>query len=81
MEDRFGVELLDVVGSTEATHDFLANRPGRAKAGSSGEVTPAFKRKSLTTRGVRCRWAKWEPHGQGDANAPYYWNKHEQTKK
>ncbi|HLN82049.1 MAG TPA: AMP-binding protein, partial [Candidatus Binatia bacterium] len=41
-KDSTGLELLDVVGSTEAAHDFLANRPGRAKAGSSGEVTPAF---------------------------------------
>jgi benzoate-CoA ligase family protein len=81
-KDRFGVELLDVVGSTEATHDFLANRPGRAKAGSSGEVTPAFEAKIVDDAG-------WEvPVGEvgnlmvkGDANSPYYWNKHDQTKK
>jgi benzoate-CoA ligase family protein len=81
-KDRFGVELLDVVGSTEATHDFLANRPGRAKAGSSGEVTPAFEAKIVDDEGREV------PVGEvgnlmvkGDANAPYYWNKHEQTKK
>jgi len=81
-KDRFGVELLDVVGSTEATHDFLANRPGRAKAGSSGEVTPAFEAKIVDDEGHEV------PVGEvgnlmvkGDANAPYYWNKHEQTKK
>src|SRR4051812_190795 len=49
--DRFGIDLLDVVGSTEATHDFLANRPGRAKAGSSGEVTPAFEAKIVDDHG------------------------------
>jgi benzoate-CoA ligase family protein len=81
-KDRFGVELLDVVGSTEATHDFLANRPGRAKAGSSGEVTPAFEAKIVDDEGREV------PVGEvgnlmvkGDANAPYYWNKHEQTKR
>jgi benzoate-CoA ligase family protein len=81
-KERFGVELLDVVGSTEATHDFLANRPGRAKAGSSGEVTPAFEAKIVDDEGHEV------PVGEvgnlmvkGDANAPYYWNKHEQTKK
>jgi benzoate-CoA ligase family protein len=80
--DRFGLELLDVVGSTEATHDFLANRPGRAKAGSSGEVTPAFEAKIVDDEGHEV------PTGEvgnlmikGDANSPYYWNKHEQTKK
>ncbi len=78
---RTGVELLDVVGSTEATHDFLANRPGRAKAGSSGEVTPAFEAKIVDEDGREV------PIGEvgnlmvrGDATAPYYWNKHEQTK-
>jgi benzoate-CoA ligase family protein len=81
-KDRFGLELLDVVGSTEATHDFLANRPGRAKAGSSGEVTPAFDAKIVDDEGREV------PVGEignlmvkGDANSPYYWNKHEQTKR
>lgn len=80
-KDKFGLELLDVVGSTEATHDFLANRPGRVKPGSSGEVTPAFEAKIVDDEG------KEVPVGEvgnllvrGDANSPYYWNKHEQTK-
>ena len=81
-KDSTGLELLDVVGSTEAAHDFLANRPGRAKAGSSGEVTPAFEAKIVNDEG------KEVPIGEvgnlmvkGDANSPYYWNKHEQTKR
>lgn len=81
-KERFGVELLDVVGSTEATHDFLANRPGRAKAGSSGEVTPAFEAKIVDDQGHEL--ADGEVGNlmvKGDANSPYYWNKHEQTKR
>ncbi|MGZ8445597.1 MAG: benzoate-CoA ligase family protein, partial [Candidatus Binatia bacterium] len=81
-KERTGLELLDVVGSTEATHDFLANRPGRAKAGSSGEVTPAFEAKVVDDEGREM------PIGEvgnlmvkGDATAPFYWNKHEQTKR
>jgi benzoate-CoA ligase len=81
-KERTGLELLDVVGSTEATHDFLANRPGRAIAGSSGEVTPAFEAKIVDDEGREV------PIGEvgnllvrGDATAPYYWNKHEQTKR
>ncbi len=79
---KFGLELLDVVGSTEATHDFLANRPGKAKPGSSGQVTPAFEAKIVDDEGREV------PVGQvghlmvkGDANAQFYWNRHEQTKK
>src|SRR5262244_2965958 len=81
-KEKTGLELLDVVGSTEAAHDFLANRPGRAKAGSSGEVTPAFEAKILADDGREL------PVGEvgnlfvkGDANALCYWNKHEQSKK
>jgi benzoate-CoA ligase len=81
-KERFGLELLDVVGSTEATHDFLANCPGRAKPGSSGEVTPAFEAKIVDDRGQEV------PIGEvgnlmvkGDATSPYYWNKHEQTQR
>ncbi len=81
-KEKFGLELLDVVGSTEATHDFLANRPGKAKPGSSGEVTPAFEAKIVDEEGREV------PVGEvgnllvkGDANSPYYWNKHEQTKR
>ncbi|HEX9723698.1 MAG TPA: benzoate-CoA ligase family protein, partial [Vicinamibacteria bacterium] len=81
-KEKFGTELLDVVGSTEATHDFLANRPGQAKPGSSGQVTPAFEAKIVDDEGHEV------PVGEvghllvkGDANAPYYWNKHEQTKR
>jgi benzoate-CoA ligase len=81
-KERTGLELLDVVGSTEATHDFLANQPGRAMAGSSGEVTPAFEAKIVDDEGREV------PIGEvgnlmvrGDATAPYYWNKHEQTKR
>jgi benzoate-CoA ligase len=81
-KDRFGTELLDVVGSTEATHDFLANRPGRAKPGSSGEVTPAFEAKIVDEEGREVSTGQvGNLLVKGDANAPYYWNKHEQTKR
>jgi len=80
-KERTGLELLDVVGSTEATHDFLANRPGRAKAGSSGEVTPAFEAKIVDDQGREVAIGEvGNLMVKGDANAPYYWNKPEQTK-
>jgi benzoate-CoA ligase len=34
--DRFGVEILDGIGSTEMTHIFISNRPGRIVPGTSG---------------------------------------------
>jgi benzoate-CoA ligase family protein len=81
-KDSTGLELLDVVGSTEAAHDFLANRPGRAKAGCSGEVTPAFEAKIVDDNGKEVAIGEvGNLMVKGDANSPYYWNKHDQTKR
>ena len=41
-KDRFGVEILDAIGSTEVLHMFIANRPGAARAGSSGQLVPGY---------------------------------------
>jgi benzoate-CoA ligase family protein len=41
--DRFGVEILDGIGSTEALHIFLSNRPGRVRPGSSGTPVPGYE--------------------------------------
>jgi benzoate-CoA ligase len=80
--ERFGHELLDVVGSTEALHDFLANRPGQARPGSCGQVIPGFEARLVDDEGrpvlpgsVGQLWVK------GETMAPCYWNRHEQTKR
>jgi benzoate-CoA ligase len=78
---RFGHELLDVVGSTEALHDFIANRPGEARPGSSGRVIPGFEARLVAEDG---RPVAPGMVGQllvkGDSTAPGYWNRHERTK-
>jgi benzoate-CoA ligase family protein len=40
---RFGVEILDGIGSTEALHIFLSNRPGEVRPGSSGVPVPGYE--------------------------------------
>jgi benzoate-CoA ligase len=40
--DRFGFEVLDGIGSTEALHIFLSNRPGQVHPGSSGSPVPGY---------------------------------------
>ncbi|VIO67691.1 benzoate-CoA ligase family protein [Bradyrhizobium ivorense] len=39
---RFGVDILDGVGSTELLHIFLSNAPGDIKYGSSGRPVPGY---------------------------------------
>jgi benzoate-CoA ligase family protein len=40
---RFGVEVLDGIGSTEALHIFLSNRQGRVRPGTTGEVVAGYE--------------------------------------
>ncbi|MGO8753586.1 MAG: benzoate-CoA ligase family protein [Thermoguttaceae bacterium] len=79
--ERFGVEILDGIGSTEILHIFISNRPGRARAGSTGEIVPGFQARIVDDNGVDL------PAGEvgtllikGDSIAAGYWNKHETTK-
>jgi benzoate-CoA ligase len=80
-KERFGVEILDGIGSTEILHIFISNRPGRVKPGSTGEVVPGYEAKIVDEDGREV------PTGEtgtlyiaGDSIARGYWNKHEQTK-
>lgn len=41
--ERFGVEIVDGLGSTEALHIFLSNRPGSARPGSSGTPVDGYR--------------------------------------
>jgi benzoate-CoA ligase family protein len=40
--DRFGVDILDGIGSTEALHIFLSNRPGDIHPGTTGVPVPGY---------------------------------------
>jgi benzoate-CoA ligase family protein len=79
--DRFGLELVEVVGSTEALHDFIANRPGEARGGASGKVVPGFETRLVDDDGVAV------PPGtvghllvKGATTASGYWNRRERTR-
>ena len=51
-DEAFGVEVLDGIGSSEAYHIYISNRPGRVRPGTIGEVVPGY-----AGRGRRRRWA------------------------
>ena len=40
--DRFGVDILDGIGSTEALHIFLSNRPDDIRPGTTGVAVPGY---------------------------------------
>src|ERR1700724_1432916 len=80
-KDRFGVEILDGIGSTEILHIFISNRSGRVRPRSAGEVGPGYEARIIDETGHDV------PDGtvgnlliKGDSTCAYYWNKHERTK-
>ncbi|AIG73335.1 Conserved putative membrane protein [Amycolatopsis japonica] len=79
--DRFGVEILDGIGSTEALHIFLSNRPRQVRPGSTGTPVPGYEIALRDENGDPV------PDGQpgelfvaGPSIATGYWARYETTK-
>src|SRR5262245_3948979 len=80
-QERFGVEILDAIGSTENLHMFIANRPGAVRPGSSGQIMPGYEARIVDENGHEV------PDGEigsllikSDSVCACYWNQHERTK-
>jgi benzoate-CoA ligase len=48
---RFGLDILDGIGSTELLHIFISNRPGDVKPGSSGKIVPGYQIRIVDDQG------------------------------
>lgn len=77
---RFGLDICDMIGSTEALYVFIGNRPGRVCVGSTGELLPGFEARIVDEEG---RDVVDDTVGtllvRGESTAPYYWNKHRKS--
>jgi benzoate-CoA ligase family protein len=80
-KQRFGVDIIDGIGSTEAAHMFISNRPGAIRPGSSGQVVDGYEAKILDDDGAPVAEGEignlWIA---GDSVCAGYWNQHERTK-
>ncbi len=80
-KERFGVEILDAIGSTEALHMFIANRPGAVKPGSSGTIIPGFEARIVDENNQPVRQGEMgDLFVKTDAACACYWNQHDKTK-
>ncbi|MBB4687888.1 benzoate-CoA ligase family protein [Amycolatopsis jiangsuensis] len=79
---RFGVEILDGIGSTEALHIFLSNRPGAIRPGSTGVAVPGYRVQIRDERGtvVEEPGTPGELYVSGPSTAVGYWARYETTK-
>ena len=80
-KERFGVEILDGIGSTEVLHMFIANRPGAVRPGSSGQLVPGYDARIVDDED------RTLPAGElgnllirGDSTCAFYWNQHDKTR-
>jgi len=78
---RFGIEILDGIGSTELLHIFISNRPGDVKPGSSGKLVPGYSARIIDEAGNEVPYGEVGTlHIKGESIAAYYWRHHEKTK-
>jgi len=79
--DKFGVDIIDGIGSTEMLHIFLSNRPGEIVYGTSGREFGGYK---LRLEGEDGNGVKDGEIGEllvsGDSAANGYWNQREKTR-
>jgi benzoate-CoA ligase len=80
-KERFGLEILDGIGSTEMLHIFCSNRPGQIVPGTTGREVPGYELRIVDEAGdVLEGPAVGELEVRGDSCAAYYWHQHEKTK-
>jgi benzoate-CoA ligase family protein len=78
----FGVEVLDGVGSSEAYHIYISNRPGTVREGSVGQAVPGYTATLVDADGSPV------PDGEtgelwieGESAAILYWGDHQRSKR
>jgi benzoate-CoA ligase len=80
--ERYGVDILDGLGSTEMLHIFLSNRPGDVKYGTSGKPVPGYDLRLIGDDGeiVAESGEMGELQVRGPTAALMYWNNREQSR-
>ena len=73
--ERFGVEILDGIGSTEMLHIFLSNRPGEVRYGTTGMPVPGYDIRLVDEEGKPVKDGELgELQVAGPTSAAGYWN-------
>lgn len=79
--ERFAVDILDGLGSTEMISTFLCNRMGEARYGTSGKPVPGFEIRLVDDAGaIVAQGEMGELQVRGPTTAIMYWNDREQSR-
>jgi benzoate-CoA ligase family protein len=80
--ERYGVDILDGLGSTEMLHIFLSNRAGEVRYGTTGKPVPGYDVRLVDDDGqiVKTPGEMGELQVRGPTSAIMYWNNREQSR-
>ena len=80
--ERYGVDILDGIGSTEMLHIFISNRAGDVKYGTTGKPVPGYDVRLVDDDGnvVEAQGEMGELQVRGPTSAVMYWNNREQSR-
>jgi benzoate-CoA ligase family protein len=80
--ERYGVDILDGLGSTEMLHIFVSNRAGEVKYGTTGKPVPGYDVRLVDDDGqvIKARGEMGELQVRGPTSAIMYWNNREQSR-
>lgn len=79
-KDRFGIEIIDGIGTTELLHIFVSNRPGEVRPGATGKAVPGYELKLVDDDGRDVPEGEIGMlHVKGGSAAQQYWRKREKT--
>ena len=80
-KERFGVDIVDGVGSTEMLHIYLSNRPDDIRYGTSGRAVPGYELRLLDEHGHEVADEEiGELYVNGPSAAEGYWNQREKSR-
>lgn len=78
---KFGVEILDGVGSTEMLHQYVINAPGAVRYGTSGRAVPGYEIRLVDESGRDVADGDvGEMLVRGSTSADGYWNQREKSR-
>ncbi len=80
--ERYGVDILDGIGSTEMLHIFISNHAGEVKYGTTGKPVPGYDVRLVEDDGgiVKTRGEMGELQVRGPTSALMYWNNRAQSR-
>ncbi|MCF8478514.1 MAG: benzoate-CoA ligase family protein [Pseudolabrys sp.] len=80
-KERYGVDILDGLGTTEMLHIYLTNRPGATKYGTTGKPVPGYEIRLVGDNGEAVAPGELgELHVRGPTSAIMYWNNREKSR-